>query len=224
MARGNGSLIGQTQRYPASGLWSLQEARLRAAINIDYAIIGGGASGGNGGYTLFGSAPVSRIQYAVTVGAVNGSSSFNGLTAAAGISGSSASHFYNWDEGGVTTYDGMNGGGPAYNAGTAGSAGYSSGYGGNGGNGNIWLINGQRYGAGAGGGFYPYGFSAYGGPVGGSAGTNGLGYGNFGSGGYAGGIILSYLASQAIWFGGTTTIVSGRVYHTFSSSGFLVPL
>lgn len=224
MARGNGSLIGQTQRYPESGLWSPQEARLRAAINIDYAIVGGGNSGGKGGSCIFGSALLSRTTQTVTVGAVNGTSTFNGLTAAAGLSGSPASYFAAWDEGGVTTYDGSAGGGPAFNAGTAGSAGYASGSGGAGGAGNLWSINGLRYGAGVGGGFYPYGSSPYGGPVGGSVGANGLGAGNFGTGGGSGGVILSYISSQALYFGGTTTIVSGRVYHSFSSSGFLVPL
>ena len=224
MARGNGSLIGQTQRYPASGLWSLQEARLRAAINIDYAIVGGGNSGGKGGSCIFGSALLSRTTQTVTVGAVNGTSTFNGLTAAAGLAGSPASHFANWDEGGVTTYDGSAGGGPAFNAGTAGTAGVYGGTGGKGGDGNLWSVNGLRYGAGVGGGFSPYGSVPGGGPVNGGPGASGLGAGNFGTGGGPGGVILSYLSNQALYFGGTTTIVSGRVYHSFSSSGFLVPL
>lgn len=224
MSRVNGGIAGQARLYPSSGIWSLRDALNRAAINIDYAIVGGGNSSGKGGSCIFGSAVLSRLSQTVTVGAVNGTSTFNGLTAAAGLSGSPTSYFANWDEGGVTTYAGSAGGGPAFNAGLAGSAGVYGGTGGKGGDGNLWSVNGLRYGAGVGGGFSPYGSVPGGGPVNGGAGANGAGYGNFGSGGGAGGVILSYLSNQAIWFGGTVTIVSGRVYHSFSSSGVLVPL
>ena len=224
MARGNGGALGVYLAYPSSGVWSARDAQLRAAINIDYAIVGGGNSGGKGGSCIFGSALLSRVMQTVTVGAVNGTSTFYGLTAAAGLAGSPASHFYNWDEGGVTTYDGSAGGGPAFNAGTAGSAGYGGGNGGTGGNGNLWSINGLRYGAGVGCGFYPYGSSPYGGPVAGASGASGLGAGNYGTGGGLGGVIISYLSPQVLFFGGSTTIVSGRVYHNFSASGFLVPI
>ena len=226
MARGNASLIGQTRRYPASGVWSLKDAQ-QYAIAIDYLIVGGGNSQGKGGSIVYGSALLQKSTITVTVGAINGTSSLLGLTAAAGLPGAAATQ-----NAGPTVYtgyaatsSGQPGGGPAFNAGTSGSCDLYSAYGGSGGAGNLWPIDGKYYGAGIAGtrstgGYNNNGFD----PWGGSAGSNGLGYGNFGSGNMAGGVIISYVSETNLFSGGTITLVNGRKYHSFSSSGFLVPL
>lgn len=224
MGRGNGGTIGVYRPYPASGIWSAREAQLKAAIKIDYAVIGGGASGGRGGSFVSGNTFLPRAQIAVTVGAVNGSSTFNGVTAAAGIAGDPTLRSYQWMEGWGYAYDGMAGGGPAFNAPTNGSPGRPASYGGKGGDGNLWSIDGQYYGAGKGGAAWASGYIPDSPPPYGVPGANGLGWGNYGSGTTGGGVILSYLSNVPYFFGGTITVVSGRVYHSFGSSGFLVPI
>lgn len=223
MSRGNGGLVGVYNRYPGSGIWSLREAQLKAAIKIDYAVIGGGNSGGTGGACSFGSALVSRIAQTVTVGAINGSSNFLGVTANAGAGGSPTLRSSIWGEGSAYAYDGMPGGSPANNAGVSGYATWDYGAGGAGGNGNLWSIDGNYYGGGLGGSAWSGGSSPRG-PIVIIQGTNGLGASNYGGGNRSGGVIASYLSNVPLFFGGTTTVVSGRVYHSFGSSGFLVPL
>jgi hypothetical protein len=225
MVRGNGGIIGRLRRYPSTGVWSIREAQLKT-VSIDYAIVGGGNSQGKGGSLAYGSTLIQRTTQAVTVGAINGASLFLGITAAAGLSGAAATQ-----SAGPTSFNtyaytssGQPGGGPAFNAGTGGSCDLISAYGGSGGAGNLWPINGQYYGAGIKGYRSTGGLNNYGeDPWRGSEGANGLGFGNYGTGNMAGGVIISYVSGVYLFTGGTRTIVSGRVYHSFSSSGFLIP-
>lgn len=225
MSRGNGNFIGSTVLFPSSGIWSLKDAQLYA-IPIDYLIVGGGNSQGKGGSIVSGSVLLQKSTVTVTVGAINGASLFLGKSAAAGLSGAAATQVAGPTAftGYLTTSDGQPGGGPAFNAGTAGYANLYGGMGGNGGAGNLWSIDGKYYGAGIGGIWSPSGFNENGQPFTGGSGSNGTGYGNFGSGNVAGGVIISYVSNTNLFSGGTITLVNGRKYHTFSSSGFLVPL
>jgi hypothetical protein len=225
MSRVNGGMVGATKLYPSSGIWSLRNAQL-FAIPIDYAIIGGGNSQGKGGSCIFGSALIQKSSLAVTVGAVNGTSSFLGLTAAAGLSGNAPTQTYGPNVYGysITTANGQPGGGPAFNAGGGGYVDQYGGSGGTGGAGNLYPIDGKYYGAGIGGYRSASGFTNEAIGWTGSTGANGTGYGNFGSGNMAGGVIISYVSSTDLFTGGTVTLVNGRKFHTFSSSGLLVPL
>lgn len=226
MSRINGGVVGLTRLYPSSGIWGVRNGQ-QYAIAIDYAIIGGGNSQGKGGSCVFGSTLIQKSSLAVTVGAINGASSFIGLTAAAGLSGAAPTQSAGPTvyTGYASTSDGQPGGGPAFNAGTGGSCDLYSASGGSGGAGNLWSINGAYYGAGIAGTRSTGGFNNNGqDPWGGSAGSNGFGYGNYGSGNMAGGVIISYVSSTNLFTGGTVTLVNGRKYHSFSSSGLLVPI
>ena len=232
----------------ASGAFGLPNNK-PSFITVDYLIVGGtGATGGSngggggGGEVKSGTFSLSTsTTYAAVVGASTGSSSFNGVTSAGGVSGQStntvdgtnnaggASGSGNAGGGGQAVYLGDNntpwasgGGGGQGAVGGGGSAvGFDPGTytGGNGGVGIIWSVNSTYYGGGAGGGADAVGHGTA------SNGSNGTGYNAFGS--LIGGDIISYVSGLQLYTGGTVTSSGSgpttRWFHTFTSSANLVP-
>lgn len=195
-----------------------------SAVSVDYIVIGGGGYNGNGNV---GGGNVRTGTYAVstsltmTVGSVGGSSSAFGVTATAGQNGSNAGQVHwGWDPStNCDAWPGGPGGGLNGAAGTPGGGPTAEPYnaiGGYGGNGITWAINGVAYAGGQGG--YRDGAG------GGYNGANGAGWGNFGGGAKAGGIIVSYVSATQLLNGGTVTTSGGRYYHTFSTTGTLSKL
>ena len=219
-------------------------------IRIDYAVVGGGglsgyplASGG-GGEALFGNMIASTTKsLSASVGGIAASSTFNGVTARPGHQGGNIA--FEWGGTGGTGGNSGNGrpggngiavwySGPwAYAAGGAAGSDQSGGdaytdapgayqtYGGKGGDGSLWSIDGKRYGAGGGG--------LINDPTAGNRqGEPGLGWGNLGSSGMTGGVIISYAhPTQLFTVGAVTSTGTGtskRWFHTLTSSQTLVPI
>lgn len=219
-------------------------------ISADYLIVGGtGATGSNngggggGGEVKSGTFSLSTsTTYAAVVGASTGSSSFNGITSAGGVSGQNtntvngtnnaggASGSGNSGGSGSAIYLGDNnspwgsggGGGQSAVGGNGSAVSFDPGTytGGNGGAGVQWAVNSVYYGGGAGGGADAVGHGSA------TNGSNGIGYNAFGS--LTGGDIISYVSSIQLYTGGTVTSSGSgpntRWFHTFTSSANLVPL
>jgi hypothetical protein len=235
----------------ASGAFGLPNDK-PSFISVNYLIVGGTGSGGTltgggggGGQVKQNTFSLSTSTiYLATVGASTGSSAFNAVTSAGGVSGQNrdpadstginggASGSGNAGGTGARIYFapydapfGSGGGGGQGAVGGDGSAvdspPYTSGVytGGNGGVGVAWTITGVYYGGGQGGGADA---GTHGTANGGASGT---GYNAFGS--LSGGVIISYVFGLQLYTGGTITS-SGtgptkRWFHTFTSSANLVP-
>lgn len=233
----------------ASGAFGLPNSK-PSFISVDYLIVGGtgaiGADdggGGGGGQVKQSTFSLSTsTTYLATVGASTGSSTFNAITSAGGVSGQNTALINGTNNNGGTSGSGNaggsgqaiylsdyntpwasgGGGGQGAVGGNGSAVGYDPGVynGGNGGVGVAWTITGTYYGGGGGGGASGRG---HGTP---SAGSGGTGYNAFGS--LSGGVIISYVSSIQLYTGGTITS-SGtgptkRWFHTFTSSSNLVPL
>ena len=218
-------------------------------ISVDYLIVGGtGATGSNsgggggGGQVRSGTFSLSTsTTYSAVVGASTGSSSFNGITSAGGVSGPNGDYTGTTGASGGASGSGNvggaqaninlgpgnspwgSGGGGGQNAsgGDGSAVGFDPGVytGGNGGVGVQWSVNSAYYGGGGGGSYNTAGHGT------GSDGANGTGYNAFGS--LTGGDIISYVSAIQLYTGGTVTSVgsgaSTRWFHTFTSSANLVP-
>lgn len=207
-------------------------------VDIEVLVGGGGSSGtplggDSGGCVVVAQQTLTMDKpYSAAVGGIGGTSTFNSVNATGGRIGGGrdggsndrygggGSDHWGWDE---STDTNANGGG----AGAA--AGGGSGYiqdvvgqhqptGGSGGNGFFWALNGQYYGGGWGGGTNaPPGVTQNGGAM-------GNGWNNYCGGRRGGVIIVSYISNDAFFAGGDITFAGGRVFHTFGTSGTLVPL
>ena len=225
-----------------------------ATVLITYMLAGGGGQSGayagdGGGQVLIGTQTLgTATTYPVTIGAVNSTSVFNGLTAAAGNpasygTGGSSGNGYGGGNGDNATWPPIPpppwvDGGYAYAGGGGGGAGGGGGnaydalpggyyiWGGDGGPGVVFSLNGNYYGAGAGGQAASY--SNTDGPEPDATnGSSGTGYGNYGSANYSGGLIVSYLSILQLFTGGTVTStgsgVTKRWFHSFPSTSSLAP-
>lgn len=196
-------------------------AAVQQPVLVDFILIGGGGvtSNGNvgGGAVITGNVSILN-PVSVTVGAVGGSSSAFGYTAAAGQNGSTGGGVH-WGWDGSTNCDAWPGGpGGGLNGGAGASGGGPDAHdyfaqGGYGGAGITWAINGVAYAGGQGG--YRSGAGS------GSDGANGAGWGNFGGGAHQGGLIVSYVSATQKLYGGVVTSAGGRFYHSLSVSGIL---
>jgi len=221
-------------------------------ITINYMVAANGGTsngaGGSGGQVFIGTQTLSTsTSYPVYVNFSGGMSQFNGVSANPGNNGGGyggsggscpgftsggggdsvtwpAIPFAPWTAGGYAAAGG-GGAGVGGNGGNASDAlpsGYYI-YGGNGGPG-ILFIDGNYYGAGGGGSAYSVS-NTDGNEPNAYNGSNGTGYGNFGSADSLGGVIISYVSSIQLYNGGTVTSTgtgaTKRWYHTFSSSGTL---
>jgi hypothetical protein len=200
-----------------------------AKFELDYCIIGGGGTNGNGnvggGEVMTGRTITDVLAgggQTITIGAVGAPTNAIGITARAGQNGSNAGGaHWGWD--GSTNCDAWPGGpgglhngavwGPGANPGGPDVHDYYA-AGGKGGDGYTWAVTAKPYAGGLGG--------QRGGAGVGNPGANGLGAGDFGGGNRAGGAIFSYISDTQLLDGGTVSTSGGRYFHTFSTSGKLI--
>lgn len=227
------SLVGAAANFSFKGLGE------KLPILVDYLIVGGGGhhnggrGGSAGGTVKFASGEISRkFASLVIVGGYGGTSSFNGLNATGGEHehgdnggnnasfGGGGNSTWGWDESTWTRAAGGGAGaaGPGHSGYIRDVVGQQQPTGGAGGNGLHWPVNGRYYGAGRGGGTWaPRGWTQTGGP-------NGHGFGNYGSTGISGVVIISYRSPVAVFSGGSITKSGDRVFHEFTGTAYLIPL